>query len=221
MRNKHLRGESLRQHVIAEPELSGVAAGGATEVERPRRIRVLDHAKHEQVGALQQMRGDDGLNVARTIGGFASRLEHHRLIDLPIGGNRVRFVERHPQRWRRGLLPLAAPVYIGSLRRVVVEDRTPDDLPRVPVGVQQRRIRDDHVLANPFDLLRIPEREGVVVADGDEHTIRLDGIQQIVGEVACVRLATARRTAKVCEERHDAEKKDRRRLEQVITSREH
>ena len=66
------------------------------------------------------------------------------------------------------------------------------------------------VPANAFDLLRVPKREGVVVADGDEHAVRLDGVQQVRGEVARVAVAGARRPVPVREQRDEREREHRR-----------
>ena len=64
--------------------------------------------------------------------------------------------------------------------------------------------------------MRIPEREGVIVANGDEHAIRFDGIEQVVGEIPSVRLPAARRRMKVHDERNAGDEQNRRRLEQTI-----
>ena len=122
--------------------------------------------------------------------------EHHRAVEHRVRGDRVGLVHRHLQRRARWLRPLPAAVdlrRIRRVRRVVLVHRAAEDLPRVPVGVEQRRVRDDDVLADALDFLRVPERERVVVADGDEHAVRLDGVQQVVREVARVRVAARAR----------------------------
>ena len=84
------------------------------------------------------------------------------------------------------------------------------DLPQIPVGVGERQIDDRHVLSNALDLLRVPEREGVVVAGGDEDAVRLDRLQQVIGEVARQRLALSRCGQPVAGEWDQRDREERR-----------
>ena len=50
----------------------------------------------------------------------------------------------------------------------------------VPVGAQQGGIDHADIRAEALDFLRIPEREGIVVAMRDQHAVRADGIQVVL-----------------------------------------
>ena len=56
-------------------------------------------------------------------------------------------------------------------------------LAHVPVGIRQGEADHGHVLADALDLLGPPEREGVVVAVGEQHAVRRHAVEQVVGEV--------------------------------------
>ncbi len=56
----------------------------------------------------------------------------------------------------------------GTCAGIDRPDRVVAQLAHVPVGVGQRQADHGHVLPDPFHLLSPPEREGVVVAVGEE-----------------------------------------------------
>ena len=57
----------------------------------------------------------------------------------------------------------------------------PFHLVDVPVGAQQGGVADTHVGAHILDFLRIPHREGIVVAVSYEYAVRAYGVQIIAG----------------------------------------
>jgi threonine/homoserine efflux transporter RhtA len=54
----------------------------------------------------------------------------------------------------------------------------------VPIGVQQAEVHHAHVGADAFHLLGVPQREGVVVAVGEEDGVRCAAVQVIGCQVA-------------------------------------
>ena len=120
----------------------------------------------------------------------------------------------------RRLDPVLVAVDRGTLRGVVVVDRPTNELSHIPVGVEQRRVRDDDVASNAFDLLRVPERKRVVVADGDEHTVRLDGVEHVGRDVARRLVSRPRRGAGVAEQRNEREQRHGRREQPAPSSAE-
>ena len=52
----------------------------------------------------------------------------------------------------------------------------------VPVGSQQGRVDNPHIRTDVFHLLRVPEREGIVIAVGDEDAVFPDRFQVVAGE---------------------------------------
>ena len=55
---------------------------------------------------------------------------------------------------------------------------------RVPVCLQVAGVADAHIGANAFHLLGIPKREGVVVAVGEDHGVRLARLEVVGAKVA-------------------------------------
>ena len=51
----------------------------------------------------------------------------------------------------------------------------------VPAGAQQHQVADTHVGTVAFDLLGVPEREGVVVAEGEEDGVGLARVEVVLG----------------------------------------
>ena len=78
---------------------------------------------------------------------------------------------------------------VGFCQLVVFAHRPTDDLPDEPIGVEVHSDEDHHVRSDAFDFLRIPERESVVVAIGDENSVRLDRIEHVHCEVAGERVS--------------------------------
>ena len=60
----------------------------------------------------------------------------------------------------------------------------PGELAQVPLGVHERQVGERDVRPDALDLLGVPEREGVVVARGDQDAVRLHRLEDVVGEVA-------------------------------------
>ena len=53
----------------------------------------------------------------------------------------------------------------------------------VPIGVEQREVDHAHICAVAFDLLHVPEREGVVVSIGEQDGVGLQRVQVVLGKV--------------------------------------
>ena len=58
--------------------------------------------------------------------------------------------------------------------RIELRGLPPRQLAQVPLGVHEREVGEGHVGPDALDLLGVPEREGVVVAGGDEDAVGLD-----------------------------------------------
>ena len=61
----------------------------------------------------------------------------------------------------------------------------------IPGGVEQAQVRHPHIFADPFHFLEIPQREGIVIAVGKEHTARFTRTQQVVGIIPGDKIAAA------------------------------
>jgi hypothetical protein len=70
-----------------------------------------------------------------------------------------------------------------SGKAVEAAHRPRSELRDVPVEIGEREIHQRDVAPNPFDLLQIPDGEGVVVAEPEQHTVGLDRLQLVVREV--------------------------------------
>ena len=146
-------------------------------------------------------------------------VEHHRPGQLNVFWIRIRVGERHVKRRAGRLAPHPVSINRRTVRGVVLVDRAANDLTRVPLGVEQRRVRDDDVAPNALDLLRIPQRERVVVADRHEHAVRLDRVQHVGGDVSRRAMVRARRGAPVRRQRHERQRHRRRRQHPTSTGR--
>ena len=94
-------------------------------------------------------------------------------------------------------------------QRVVLVDRPAHQLTSVPVGPQERRRDDQDILAHALDLLGVPQWEEVIVADGDENTVRLDGVEHVLRDVARRGLFATWRGADVGDQRDEREREYR------------
>ena len=55
----------------------------------------------------------------------------------------------------------------------------------VPIGLQIRKVADTNVGTITFDLLVVPQREGVVITIGEDDCVRLEGGEVVLAEVTC------------------------------------
>jgi len=114
----------------------------------------------------------------------------------------------------RGVWEPRVIVQLHSLRRHVgalpAGRGQPLELLGIPERVQVLAHDHGHVPAHPLHLLQVPEREGVVVAIGEEDRVRLDAHQQIVRPIACGPVPRPARPAPVELERDDRQGEHRR-----------
>ena len=112
--------------------------------------------------------------------GMAEELHHvcnaHHLAALVVDGDvLVGAVEvlRLAYAERQGLALVAGPFHLVD----------------VPVGAEQGGVGDAHVRTHVFHFLGVPEREGVVVAVGDEHALGTYGLEVVrteFGGACCI-----------------------------------
>ena len=81
--------------------------------------------------------------------------------------------------------PLVGPVEVlllayRQIQRRGIVDGVPH-LVDVPVCSQKGGVAYSHIVPETLDLLGVPEREGVVVAVGNEQTIPLHGVEIVLG----------------------------------------
>ena len=153
-------------------------------------------------------------SVARKAHRQRSRLHNGTRRQLGVSRNGVEFAERLGEYRSSWILPARsgrrAKRIAGRVtglapercRACSVEERhlTALHLAHVPVGSHQRKIRQCHVSADVHDVLRVPERKGVVVARGDQDAVRLDRLQHVDRIVAREGLMVPRRADPVAEE---------------------
>src|SRR3954469_4580135 len=148
-----LLDEPLRQEIWLESEARSAAS---RHVDRALRKRILDQSEQHELVAHEVPWWNRELDLSLT--------EDLRLIQLDVLGNRVRFGERHLERWTGRFLPQLVAVDRRTPGGIVGRNRTPDHLAHEPVGVEVRRHCDRDVLADILHLLGVPQRERVVVA---------------------------------------------------------
>ena len=146
------------------------------------------------------------------------QLETRTAIDhIPLDRDGLHFSDvLHAERQRRpphrGLRRQGGAIDRGRLRRIERPRGTRRKLLQIPIEIRERQVDERDVLANPLDLLEIPDREGVIVAEREEHAVWLDRLYQVVREVARERGVgglAARRGAEVQSERqHGDQRRD-------------
>ena len=72
----------------------------------------------------------------------------------------------------------------GKIQRSGLVHR-PFHLIDMPVCAKERRICNTHVRTHTFHLLRIPEREGIVVTMGYQDTVRAYGVEIVLRHLDC------------------------------------
>ena len=77
----------------------------------------------------------------------------------------------------------------------------------MPLCAHQREIGDGDILADAFHFLRVPEREGIVVADRDQNTVGLDRLERVVRGGEGEGLVRAARGHAVAEDGEQADEK--------------
>src|SRR6185503_9506393 len=181
LRCQKLARETGRRCERSETQLLRVATGGAAEVERALRERVADHVQHEDVSALQTSKISElaRLDAHEDVRSIFSKCLRRPQLDRR--GNCVSLLHGQLERRTGRLLPNPSAIYCRSVNRVVLVHRPSQHLSHVPVGVEERQTRDDHISAYSLYFLRVPERKRVAVARSDEDPIRLDRVEQIGG----------------------------------------
>ena len=189
-----LESDPLAQDLVAQVQLF-VSLGGARKVDGPILQRILDDVGQEDIRGQHDLaaryRRLDVARLEQLRVLHEERLRPGDLLDLLVGqrhdgfrGPPQRCIEmRTPGRLVRALADderwVARGIFVGCARR-----RQLPQLLHVPRRVQVTHHDDGDVLAHTLHLLRIPQREGVVVTVGEEHGVRLDALQQIVRPVA-------------------------------------
>ena len=93
--------------------------------------------------------------------------------------------------------------------RIELRRRAALQLPEVPPGVHQGEVGQRHVRPDAQHLLREPEREGVVVARGDQDPVGLHRLEHVDGQVAGQVLVGAAGAGVVAGQRHQRDEEDR------------
>ena len=217
--------ESLAHQVGREAEVPvGVAAGGPAEVDRAGADVVADEPDGGEVREIEE-----GRPLVPVLGPAQPQHQRVERDDLALLDRRdlrqaVEGAEREALEHRRGrsddglslriagdvlLLP---PLLPDRRRAVQVERRghpTPQ-LAQMPPRVHQREVGEGDVGADPLDLLRVPEREGVVVAGGDQHAVGRHRLEDVMRQVPGHRLVRPARGDPVADERDECHQQDRR-----------
>ena len=136
--------------------------GGTGEIDRSPSGRVVNHAQGDPDGTIHVVPGRVGdSNAIEQQGEILWKCAPYYVIQDLIRGQRDRSVRGRPGRIDSGG-ELRVEGSLQSGRRPI------SDLARVPVGIEVLEDDDRHILAHPFNLLSIPEREGVIVPIREE-----------------------------------------------------
>ena len=166
--------------------------------------------QHEDVGALQHVRDRQALRIDRRADRPALEVHRH-------GRSGCTAAPSPPARSSCGS---AAPVGFGQVRaaidggtlcRVVLEHRAADDLARVPVGVEQRRVRDDDVRRMPSTSCAYQSGKVSLSPTVTSMPYGSTELSRSRAKSRGVGLAGARRGGPVGEQRNEREREHRRR----------
>ena len=232
--------QALPDHMRPQPE-GGRRAAARGEVDRPVAQRVGDRRQRELMPGIHVLAGGHRSGDRSEVYGLIrinGPIAPYHLVDGGVvqvraedrpGGKPDRFVQEnghlpgsfrlggvvgvHRTRVRRRVGALAddaggVGVRVFSGLAGACESA---ELLHVPRGVQVGRYRDRHVAPYAFYLLQVPQGEGVVVAVGEEKSVRLDAHEEVVRPVPSGVVAGPAGPAEVEDQRDQSQSQYRRR----------